>query len=135
MKSGETLSVWLSAEDRSRLEEACAIAGYQHLSRYVREKALGKAGDAQRHRSDEWQHRREVDQRLTELERMQAKGNAMLAALLALARRRATTGELNELVAVTYRSESPASVLSSLAPELADVVARLSKSGDADGPL
>ncbi|WP_143044997.1 hypothetical protein [Variovorax sp. YR216] len=135
MKSGETLSVWLSAEDRRRLEEACAIAGYQHLSRYVRDKALGKDGDAQRNRSDEWQHRRDVDQRLTELERKQAGTNAMLAALLVLARRRATTGELSELVAATRRSDSSASVLSSLAPELADVVARLSKSGDPGGPL
>jgi hypothetical protein len=128
MKTGESLSIWLSTEDRRRLEEACAIAGYSHLSRYVRERALDRIDASRSLRSgqgfDEWQHAQPGNTGLTELAQSQKSIELMLAMLLGLARRKTTTVEFDEVMAAAA-SRAGNDVLSAVAPELVGLLRKL----------
>lgn len=126
MKSGETLSVWLSAEDRWRLEEASAIAGYKRLSTYVRDRALGQdERDGARARSEEARHRLEVQRRLADLETDQQAILGGLAMLLALAEKRSDAGDV---VNAWARAVSAQDGLAKVAPELSKALAQFDSS-------
>ncbi|MFP7072910.1 conjugal transfer protein TraA, partial [Xanthomonas hortorum pv. gardneri] len=45
MSSGKSIPVWYSEEDRRRVEEAAALAGYKHLSKYIRDKSLDRGSN------------------------------------------------------------------------------------------
>lgn len=128
MKGGESLSVWLSSEDRRRLEEACAVAGYSHLSRYVRDKALDRLDAYSRvgsglGRRDLWRLDNS-DADLAELSRSHRTMKLMLAMLLGLARQRATASDINALAAAAARTTEE-DALDAFAPELAAVMRAL----------
>ncbi|CAL8481718.1 conjugal transfer protein TraA [Caballeronia sp. S22] len=129
MDTGKSIPVWFAEEDRRRIEEAAALAGYKHLSKYIRDRALGR--DSQREASREsmeaWAERQEFSGRLAEIERSQKAAHALLAMLLYLVRKKATTGEFNDLVVACEHVGVPADVFTVLTPELASLVARFTE--------
>jgi len=128
MDRGKAIPVWYPEEDRRRVEEAAALAGYQHLSKYIRDKSLGRGGhqEAGRGSVQAWANREEFVDRLTELERGQKTSQALLAMLLFLVRKKATTGEFNEMVLACANAGVPADMLAAAVPELAELLTRVS---------
>lgn len=119
MRDGKAIPIWFTDEDRNKLEEAAALAGYKHLSKYIRDKALGRgAGVENRGSVGAWAEAQELNGRIAEVGQRQRRTEALLAFLVFLARKKATAGEVGELVA-TYKRESSAGVLDAALPELA----------------
>ncbi|BBQ03396.1 hypothetical protein BSFA1_85240 (plasmid) [Burkholderia sp. SFA1] len=133
MSTGKSIPVWFSEEDRRRVEEAAALAGYKHLSKYIRDKAMSR--DSQRELArdsmEAWAERQELNGRLAEIERSQTTSHTLLAALLFLMRKKATTGEFNDLVLACKHAEistaTPAELLAASSPELVSLIARLTE--------
>ncbi|WAW91401.1 conjugal transfer protein TraA [Xanthomonas citri pv. malvacearum] len=129
MSSGKSIPVWYSEEDRRRVEEATALAGYKHLSKYIRDKSLdrGSHRESGRDSMEAWADRQELVYRLAEIERSQKGAHALLAMLLFLVRKKATTGEFNELVLACENVGVPTDVLAVSLPELAALVTRFTE--------
>ncbi|AUS41344.1 conjugal transfer protein TraA [Ralstonia solanacearum] len=129
MSTGKSIPVWFTDEDRRRVEEAAALAGYKHLSKYIRDKALDRGGqrEATRDSMEAWAERQELIGRLAEIERSQKTAHALLAMLLFLMRKKATTGEFNELVLACEKAGVPAELLAASFPELASLIARFTE--------
>jgi hypothetical protein len=109
-QNGRAIPAWYAEDDRSRIEEAAVLAGYKHLSAYIRVE------------------RQDLLDRLAELERSQKATHAMLAMLLVLIRKKATKGEVNELVAAGEYAEMPGDLLATAVPELAKLMRRFQES-------
>ncbi|AET95033.1 hypothetical protein BYI23_D015230 (plasmid) [Burkholderia sp. YI23] len=109
------------------------MAGYKHLSKYIRDKAMSR--DSQRELArdsmEAWAERQELNGRLAEIERSQTTSHTLLAALLFLMRKKATTGEFNDLVLACKHAEistaTPAELLAASSPELVSLIARLTE--------
>ncbi|WP_250504597.1 hypothetical protein [Caballeronia sp. AZ7_KS35] len=133
MSTGKSIPVWFSEEDRRRVEEAAALAGYKHLSAYIRDKAMSRDSqrDAARDSMETWAERQELNGRLAEIERSQTTSHTLLAALLFLVRKKATTGEFNDLVLAckdaVIGTATPAELLAASSPELAWLIGRLTE--------
>jgi hypothetical protein len=129
MNTGKSIPVWFTEDDRRRVEEAAALAGYKHLSKYIRDKALGRDGqrEADRHSMEAWAERQELIGRLAEIERGQQTAHALLAMLIFLMRKKATTGEINDLILACEKAGMPAELLAASSPELASLIARFAK--------
>jgi len=127
MSNGKAIPVWYSEEDRREVEDAAALAGYKHLSKYIRDKSLSRGGDqeASHDSVQAWADRQEFVDRLTEIERAQKTSQALLAMLLFLARKKATTGEFNEMVLACEYASVPADMLAAAVPELAELLTRV----------
>lgn len=41
-KKGSALPIWFSVEERQRLEEGAALAGYKHLSTYIKDRLFAR---------------------------------------------------------------------------------------------
>ncbi|WP_052688456.1 hypothetical protein [Xanthomonas albilineans] len=120
------VSIRYSNDQLARVEQAAAITGYKSRAAYIRDRSLtpvggGDSGGAY-----------VVSESLAELEQGQRQVQAVLAILLALLRRKATSGELAELRASLARLEqlgaAPSSLLEELDPELGGVVQRIVES-------
>lgn len=126
MKSGKAIPVWYSEQDRRRLEEAAALAGYQHLSKYIRDKSLSRrdSGEPGRDSLDAWADRQELAGRLADIERSQRSSSALLVMLLFLVRKKATAGEMHQLFLACEKSTVPGDVLADALPELSTLLTR-----------
>jgi hypothetical protein len=126
MSSGKSIPVWYSDEDRRRVEEAAALAGYKHLSKYIRDKSLGRGGyrESSRDSMEAWADQQELIGRLAEIERSQKGSHALLAMLLFLVRKTATTGDVNALMLACENAGVPADILAVCLPELAALLTR-----------
>ena len=126
MSSGKSIPVWYSEEDRSRVEEAAVLAGYKHLSKYIRDKSLdrGRYRGSGRDSMEAWAEQQEFTGRLAEIERSQKGAHALLVMLLFLVRKKATTGEFNELVHAFMKVIEPGDVLAVSMPELKALLTR-----------
>lgn len=124
MREGKNIPIWFNEEDRRRVQEGAALAGYRQLSKYIRDRALGKHGEGAEARSDAQgrAERQAIEQRLAGIEESLASIRAMLAMVLALVRQRATTGEVGNLLVALEGSNAPEEALTSIAPELAAVL-------------
>lgn len=128
MRSGGSIPVWFSEQDRRKVEEAAALAGYRHLSRYIRDRTLGRQGDAGRDPVQAWAEREDLVDRLAAIHQTgQASTLALLAALLVLVAGKATTRERSELAASCQAAASPAEVITATFPELAAQLLRFSE--------
>ncbi|WP_250469948.1 MULTISPECIES: hypothetical protein [unclassified Caballeronia] len=129
MSTGKSIPVWFSEEDRRRVEEAAALAGYKHLSKYIRDKAMSR--DSQRDSMETWAERQELNGRLAEIERTQKSAHTLLAALLFLMRKKATSGDFNDLVLACENAVSgagmPTELLAASSPEFASLVTRFAE--------
>ena len=121
MNNGKAIPVWYSQEDRRRLEEAAALAGYRHLSTYIRDKSLGY--DSQRasvrDSVDAWADRQELAGRLADIERSQSRAQALLAVLLFLRHGKATTTETNALLLACENARTSGDLLAASSSQLA----------------
>lgn len=130
---GSAIPVWYPEEDRRRVEEACALAGYRHLSKFIRDRSLGRDGreEAHRDRIQTWADHQELVQRLAEVEHDQRQAQALLAMLLFLLQKRATAAETHELQLACESARTQADLLAAAAPELARLVTRFNQDSDA----
>ena len=42
MRSGKAIAIWYSEEDRRRVQEAATLTGYRQVSKYIRDRSLGR---------------------------------------------------------------------------------------------
>jgi hypothetical protein len=126
MNDGKSISVWYTEDERRSLEQAAALAGYRHLSKYIRDQSLN--GGRHRTTADDsvgvWAEQQELDGRLAEIERDQKAAHALLAMMLFLVRKKATTGDINELVLACEKASAPDEVLAGSLPELTALLDR-----------
>jgi hypothetical protein len=124
MSKGGAIPVWFSIEDRSRVEEAAALAGYRHLSKYIRDRTLGRREQGVADPMQAWADREELVGRLAALQGGQAATQALLAVLLVLASSKATTRERSELRAACQSAVKAVDILVAATPELASLLLR-----------
>lgn len=130
MKSGgSAIPVWYTEEDRRKVEEACALAGYSHLSKYIRDRSLGRDGREQPHgdRLQMWADHQELVQRLAKIENTQRQAQALLAMLLFLLQKRATAAETHEFLRACESARTQTDLLAASAPELVRLLARFTQ--------
>lgn len=127
MADAKPFPVRYSDDEKNRLEQAAALAGYKKLGTYIRDKSLDKIGQQSSGRDslEAWAERQEIIGRLAEIERTQKATNAMLTTLVYLAHRKATTGEINDLRAAVEYAGVSSSALDKLTPELGQLIKQL----------
>ena len=127
MRSGKPIPVWYSQEDRRTVEDAAALAGYQHLSTYIRDRSLGGTGrqEAGRDSLDAWADRQELLGRLAVIERSQSEAQVLLSLLFFLLCKQLPPGEAQELILACEKSGVPSDVLASSMPALVAQLGRL----------
>jgi hypothetical protein len=126
LNDGKSISVWYTEDERSRVEQAAVLAGYKHLSKYIREKSLERGGhrESVRDSMDIWAERQELVGRLADIERSQKSAHGLLITLLFLVSKKATAGEIRELSLLCEKTGMPADVLAVSLPELTSLIAR-----------
>jgi hypothetical protein len=126
VNDGKSVSVWYTEDERSRVEQAAALAGYKHLSKYIREKSLERSGyrESLRDSMDVWADRQELASRLAEIERSQKSAHGLLMTLLFLVGKKAAAGEIRELSLLCEKAGMPADVLAVALPEMTSLIAR-----------
>ncbi len=137
MDKGSPISLWLSEDDRRCLDEAAALAGYRHVSTYIRDRVMGRLstqlsagfGGAPGVGLAWPGEPGGVREQLAELERRQRSMHAISAMLLFLVRARSTTGEVSELLAACHRAEGIEALLTDAFPQLALALQRLADEG------
>ncbi|WP_089339496.1 plasmid mobilization protein [Burkholderia singularis] len=129
MSTTKPIPIRYSDDERQRLEEAAALAGYKHLSKYIRDKSLGRGGHTETSRDsvEAWAERQELIGRLAEIERTQKGTHALLSMLLFLVRKKATSGEFNDLVLACENANMPTDILEAGSPDLAALLSRVTE--------
>lgn len=124
MSGGGSIPVWFSEEDRRRVEEAAALAGYRHLSKYIRDRTLGR-GEGVRDPVQVWAEREDLVGRLSAIHQgNHAATHALLTALLVLVAGKATARERNELLAACQAAATPNEIMTATLPDLAGQLIR-----------
>lgn len=128
------VSIRFTEEERKSLEEAMAIKGYRHLSKYIRDRLFGnEAEDARLH--DQWMWQQEVSGRLKELERGQQSTHVVLATVVHLLSKKTPTGDISELRAeldhALQMRITPDRLLALLEPKLQASLAKILEAQDA----
>jgi hypothetical protein len=123
-------NVRYSEDEMRRIGQAAALAGYEHVSAWVRDKSLDRIGVGERgsNSPDAWVNRQELMGRLVEIERSQRGAHVLLAMLLFLARKNSTTGEVDELLLACGKLGAPVDVLAAFLPDLAALLTPVSES-------
>lgn len=100
----QIISVRYTTEEKQRLEEAAALAGYDALAAYIRDRSLARAGSGG-NGMDAFSGSAALSPVLFDLQRLQAHQSGMLAILLALTVRRSTSGDLHAVKADLMRGQ------------------------------
>jgi hypothetical protein len=131
MAQGRNVSVWYHPDELKMVEQAAVLAGYRKLSTYIRDRSLGRvrhdAGEA--FQVDRWSDQQAAQVRLGEVEAAVKDVQALLAMQLSLLGKKASLGEIRDLLVACKGADNPSDVLRVMAPELASAVAHLQ--GDA----
>lgn len=129
MSDGKSISVWYTEDERRRIEQAAVLAGYKHVSTYIRDKSLGKGSyrETVRDSIEGWAEKQELVARLTEIERSQKSAQALLTMLLFLIHKKATTKEVNELILAGEKAGVLTDMLSASMPELTKLLTRFTE--------
>ena len=123
----KTLPIRFNDEQTARLEEAAALAGYKHLSTYVRDRALATDRSGGRQADlDNWADQQRILSLLESLEHSQAANQTIMTIAVYLLRQSSTQGKLNELRTELSALGINGEVLAALLPELAKDIERLS---------
>lgn len=122
MRSGKAIAIWYSEEDRRRVQEAATLTGYRQVSKYIRDRSLGRdtAGANLQLQLD----RQRLQDQLETLARQQKTTEALLAMVLYLVRKKATSGDLSELLAQMTLFPNVEDVVKAASPELATLLER-----------
>ena len=123
----KTLPIRLNDEQEARLEQAAALAGYKHLSTYVRDRALASEKSSGR-QSDlaSWADQQRTLGLLESISQAQAENRTLLTIAVHLLRQGLQQGKVNELRAELSHLADPDQLISRLLPELASDIERLS---------
>jgi len=117
----------LNDEQLARVEESAALAGYKHLSTYMRDRLLEPSKvDSHQGGIDQWADQQRILSLLESLDQAQATNRTILAIVVYLLRQNSTQGKLNELRAELSVLGSNEEALAALLPELAKDIERLS---------
>lgn len=123
----KTIPMRLSDEQVARLEEAAALAGYKHLSTYMRDRLLNQVKeDRAGSKVDQWADLDRMGMQLDTIERNQTLQRTVLAIAVYLLRKETSQGNLNGLRAELTSIGNADELIDSLLPELAGDIARLS---------
>ena len=124
---GKTVPIRLNDEQLARVEEAAALAGYKHLSTYMRDRLLEPSKvDSHQGGIDQWADQQRIMSLLESLDQAQATNRTILAIVVYLLRQNSTQGKLSELRAELSALGSNEEALAALLPELAKDIERLS---------
>lgn len=124
---GKTVPIRLNDEQLARVEESAALAGYKHLSTYMRDRLLVPSKvDSHQGGIDQWADQQRILSLLESLDQAQATNRTILAIVVYLLRQNSTQGKLNELRAELSALGSNEEALAALLPELAKDIERLS---------
>lgn len=124
---GKTVPIRLNDEHLARVEESAALAGYKHLSTYMRDRLLEPSKvDSHQGGIDQWADQQHILSLLESLDQAQATNRTILAIVVYLLRQNSTQGKLNELRAELSALGSNEEALAALLPELAKDIERLS---------
>lgn len=124
---GKTVPIRLNDEQLARVEESAALAGYKHLSTYMRDRLLEPSKvDSHQGGIDQWADQQRIMSLLESLDQAQATNRTILAIVVYLLRPNSTQGKLSELRAELSALGSNEEALAALLPELAKDIERLS---------
>ena len=124
---GKTVPIRLNDEQLARVEESAALAGYKHLSTYMRDRLLEPSKvDSHQGGIDQWADQQRIMSLLESLDQAQATNRTILAIVVYLLRQNSTQGKLSELRAELSAFGSNEEALAALLPELAKDIERLS---------
>ena len=124
---GKTVPIRLNDEQLARVEESAALAGYKHLSTYMRDRLLEPSKvDSHQGGIDQWADQQRIMSLLESLDQAQATNRTILAIVVYLLRQNSTQGKLSELRAELSALGSNEEALAALLPELAKDIERLS---------
>ncbi|MBK5071634.1 hypothetical protein I2492_01215 [Budviciaceae bacterium CWB-B4] len=121
MNRNQVISIRLTTDEKLRLEQACALAGFDSLGAYIRERLLPENG---RPTVNENQDSAidELTPILFGIQREQIHQAGLLALILALTMRKTTSGDLHAVETELARAQelglSPTRLSALLAPQL-----------------
>lgn len=123
----KTLPIRLNDDQEARLEQAAALAGYKHLSTYVRDRALASEKSGGRQTDlDSWADQQRMLGLLENISQAQAQNRTLLTIAVHLLRQGLQQGKVNELRAELSHLADADQLIRSLLPELANDIERLS---------
>lgn len=123
----KTLPIRLNDDQEARLEQAAALAGYKHLSTYVRDRALSSEKSGGRQTDlDSWADQQRMLGLLENISQAQAQNRTLLTIAVHLLRQGLQQGKVNELRAELSHLTDADQLIQSLLPELANDIERLS---------
>lgn len=123
----KTLPIRLNDDQEARLEQAAALAGYKHLSTYVRDRALASEKSGGRQTDlDSWADQQRVLGLLENVSQTQAQNRTLLTIAVHLLRQGLQQGKVNELRAELSHLADTDQLIRTLLPELASDIERLS---------
>jgi hypothetical protein len=115
---GKTVPIRLNDEQLARVEESAALAGYKHLSTYMRDRLLEPSKvDSHQGGIDQWADQQRIMSLLESLDQAQATNRTILAIVVYLLRQNSTQGKLSELRAELSALGSNEEALAALLPE------------------
>ena len=123
----KTLPIRLNDDQEARLEQAAALAGYKHLSTYVRDRALASEKSGGRQTDlDSWADQQRVLGLLENVSQAQAQNRTLLTIAVHLLRQGLQQGKVNEMRAELSHLADTDQLIRTLLPELASDIERLS---------
>ena len=123
----KTLPIRLNDDQEARLEQAAALAGYKHLSTYVRDRALSNEKSGGRQTDlDSWADQQRMLGLLENVSQAQAENRTLLTIAVHLLRQGLQQGKVNELRAELSHLADADQLINTLLPELVSDIERLS---------
>jgi len=126
---GKTIPIRFNTEQLARVEEAAALAGYKHLSTYIRDRVLDPEKGGRRADIDNWAEQQRVLGLLENITQEQSRNRTILTIAVYLLRQGTAQGKVNDLRAQLKHLISSDDALAALLPELAEDIERLSGEG------
>lgn len=122
---GKTVPIRFNDEQVERLETAAALAGYKHLSTYVKDRLFNQV-DAPGQSVEQWATLDRLTYQLESIERNQLSQQTIMAIAVYLLQKGGTAGILNGLRAELASLGTAEEVIGALLPEVASDIERLS---------
>lgn len=123
---GKTVPIRFNTEQLARVEEAAALAGYKHLSSYIRDRVLAPDKGGRQVDMDSWAEQQRLLGLLENITQEQARSRTIQAITVYLLQQGTTKGTINKLRADLQQLISSEDALATLLPDLAEDIERLS---------
>lgn len=124
MKSSKSIPVRYSEKEYKRVEQAASDAGYKFVSAYIRDASLNR--ETVNESMKAWEYKQDVLRNIRNLEKQLNLSNTMIAMLVYLIKRKASSGEVSDLRAeLVHRKLSPEDLVTELLPEFGEIIEQL----------